>query len=310
MPFLPAFIVYNSMPFHIKSGLAQGRHQVDRPVLRAISSCPRTARGGEVVRMVNHPIKVVKAYMVYAKCLCQWTIMNLIWNQSFGISLGATPASGLGNTTTGSKSTLSKPARSKRCVRPRCRNELKLLTRENHGSTIVVKLVIKDLISSVLPWGAGWLNKCWTIEIIILTLCTWWINIYSHFQPTCLYILRYRSFVNLFMLLVDPCNLLTKLAWLRSQKRWETRPCECLNPIMECPKVKTTTLGIGAWLLIRNLSGNYPEIAQVLPDLVKFMDNVHQKMMTVHRMNGQLEIEAVELPMSKEFFHCISSQTL
>ena len=44
------------------------------------------------------------------------------------------------------------------------------------------------------------------------------------------------------------------------------------------------------------------KIGQVLPDLVKFMDNVHQKMMSIHKMNGQLEIEAGQLPASKEFF--------
>ena len=44
---------------------------------------------------------------------------------------------------------------------------------------------------------------------------------------------------------------------------------------------------------------------QVLPDLVKFMDNVHQKMMSIHKMNGQLEIEAGQLPASKEFFICM-----
>ena len=41
---------------------------------------------------------------------------------------------------------------------------------------------------------------------------------------------------------------------------------------------------------------------QVLPDLIKFMDSVHNKMMTVHKMTGQLEIEAGELVASKEFF--------
>ena len=42
---------------------------------------------------------------------------------------------------------------------------------------------------------------------------------------------------------------------------------------------------------------------QVLPDLIKFMDSVHNKMMTVHKMTGQLEIEAGELVASKEFFY-------
>ena len=41
---------------------------------------------------------------------------------------------------------------------------------------------------------------------------------------------------------------------------------------------------------------------QVLPDLVKFMDSVHNKMMSVHKMNGQLEIEAGGLPAAKELF--------
>lgn len=41
---------------------------------------------------------------------------------------------------------------------------------------------------------------------------------------------------------------------------------------------------------------------QVLPDLVKFMDSIHSKMMSVHKMTGQLEIEAGELPSAKEFF--------
>jgi len=40
---------------------------------------------------------------------------------------------------------------------------------------------------------------------------------------------------------------------------------------------------------------------QVLPDLTKFMDSIHNKMMTVHKMIGQLEIEAGELVAAKEF---------
>jgi len=32
------------------------------------------------------------------------------------------------------------------------------------------------------------------------------------------------------------------------------------------------------------------------------MDSVHNKMMSVHKMTGQLEIEAGELVASKEFF--------
>lgn len=40
---------------------------------------------------------------------------------------------------------------------------------------------------------------------------------------------------------------------------------------------------------------------QVLPDLTKFMDSIHNKMMTVHKMIGQLEIEAGEMVAAKEF---------
>ena len=32
------------------------------------------------------------------------------------------------------------------------------------------------------------------------------------------------------------------------------------------------------------------------------MDNVHNKMMSVHKMTGQLEIEAGQLPAATEFF--------
>ncbi len=40
---------------------------------------------------------------------------------------------------------------------------------------------------------------------------------------------------------------------------------------------------------------------QVLPDLTKFMDSIHNKMMTVHKMIGQLEMEAGGLVAAKEF---------
>lgn len=39
----------------------------------------------------------------------------------------------------------------------------------------------------------------------------------------------------------------------------------------------------------------------VLPDLVKFMDSVHARMMTVHKLGGAVEIEAGETSAGKEF---------
>ena len=39
---------------------------------------------------------------------------------------------------------------------------------------------------------------------------------------------------------------------------------------------------------------------QVLPDLTKFMDSIHARMMTVHKMVGQLESEAPDFPAAAE----------
>lgn len=41
--------------------------------------------------------------------------------------------------------------------------------------------------------------------------------------------------------------------------------------------------------------------AEVLPDLVKFMDSIHGRIMTCHRLSGPVESEAGTTPAGKEF---------
>lgn len=41
--------------------------------------------------------------------------------------------------------------------------------------------------------------------------------------------------------------------------------------------------------------------AEVLPDLVKFMDSIHGRIMTCHRLAGPVESEAGTTPAGKEF---------
>jgi hypothetical protein len=44
-----------------------------------------------------------------------------------------------------------------------------------------------------------------------------------------------------------------------------------------------------------------PSTTEVLPDLGKFMDSIHGRMMQCHKLSGPVEIDAGETPAGQEF---------